>query len=389
MDRKEIIEPQSAAAAPGSKSGPAATRLVRTHPRICAAVVLWIASWAFVHIVATVARWETGAHYSGMGDLCKWDCNWFGNVLQLGYSTTPFPDNGGANWLFHPLLPLLAYPFYHWMSISAATSLVLVSKASFLLSIYSFLLMIGSDLSDVADSFRAGALVAFNPYLIYGHAGYSEPLYFALVCLAFYFAGQKRWVLSGIMGGLVSATRMVGFVFSIPYAMFALRGVGRRDRSPQAAEKLLGLLLCPAGTVAYMLYLYFHTGDALAQVHIHLSWVHSPPVNPLLVLWGSLLGHHWGRLWGVMFLGVMAAGLYLIRLRKTEYGVYLLLASLISISGGLYGLPRYLWWQPPLLYAIYRMLRRSELAWTLYLAFASGMGAFMVLEWFSGHNFVV
>jgi len=388
VDLNETIESQSPREPAGLRSGSGLTRLVRTHPRISAAVVLWLASWAFVSAFSNLARWETGAQYDGMASLCRWDCNWYGSVLQSGYSSAPWPGTGDANWLFHPLLPLLAYPFYHWMSIPAAKSLVLVSKGAFLLSIYAFLLMVRSDLSDVADYFRAGALVAFNPYLIYGHAGYSEPLYFAFLCLAFYFAERKQWLLSGSMGTMVSATRMVGFVFAIPYALFALRGVERENYPRTLATKFLGLLLCPLGTAAYMLYLYLHTGDALAQEHIHLSWVHFPPQNPFALLLVFLAGQHWARLWGLMCLGALVAAIYLFRLRKPEYGVYLLIAVLLSISGGLYGLPRYIWWQPPLLYAIYRWMQRHPSWWVPYIVFTSGMAAFMVVEWFSGHGFV-
>jgi len=38
---------------------------------------------------------------------------------------------------------------------------------------------------------------------------------------------------------------------------------------------------------------------------------------------------------------------------------------------------------------VYRLLRRSTGAWLIYSAFAGGMAAFMVVEWFSGHNFVI
>lgn len=138
-----------------------------------------------------------------------------------------------------------------------------------------------------------------------------------------------------------------------------------------------------------MLYLYHRMGDALAQVHIHLAWVHSPPQSPLLVLREAFAMYHWPRVWGAMAVGTLLAATYLFKVKKPEHGAYLFLAVGLSLAGGLYGMPRYLWWQPPLLYAIFLWLRRRPLWWTPYLAFSSGMAAFMVVEWFSGHNFVV
>ena len=389
MQLKAINDAPLSAAPPAANSSSRVTELIRRYPRPFAAVVLWLASWALVSIFSNLARWETGAQYSHLSDLCIWDCHWFVSVLQSGYATAPWPESAGANWLFHPLLPLIAYPLSHWIRLSAEISLVMVSKLAYLLSIYSFLLMVQSELCDLGDYFRAGAVVAFNPYLIYGHAGYSEPLYFAFLCLAFHFGERKRWLLSGSMGALVSAARMVGFLFSLPYTLFAMRGAGRENYDQALGSKIVGLLLCPLGTVAYMLYLYRHTGDALAQVHIHISWVHSPPQNPLATLTVALLSKQWTRLWGLMCVGALAAGLYLLRLRKPEYGIYLLAAVVISLAGGVSGLPRYIWWQPPLLYAIYCWLRRYPAWWIPYIVFTSGMAAFMVIGWFSGHNFVV
>lgn len=365
-------------------------RLIDKYPRLSATLVLWLASCAFVAVFSRFARWEADAHSSSIADLCRWDCNWFSSVLEQGYDTKPWRETGDqANWLFHPVLPLAAYPLNRWLGYSPAKSLVLTSKAAFFLCIYAFLLMASDEIMDTTDYIFAGSLVAFNPYLIYGHAGYSEPLYFAFLSLAFYFAQRGRWIAAGAMGALVSGARMVGFVFSVPYTLFALRPLRDRSYRRESLSKIIGLLLCPLGTALYMLYLYRHTGDALAQVHIHIAWVDAPPTNPLAILWRCLRTPHWPRLWGMMCIGTLGAAFYLFKLKKPEYAVYLLVAVLLSLAGGVYGMARYLWWQPPLLYAIYCWLRRHPGWWSPYLALTSGLAAFMVVEWFSGHNFVV
>src|SRR5271165_6849793 len=120
--------------------------LIDKHPRLWATLVLWIASCIFVFVFSTFAKWETGAHYSSMADLCKWDCNWFGSVLSSGYDRLPAREGGDkANWLFHPLLPLAAYPLNKWVGFSTEKSLVIASKAALFLSIYAFLLMISEE----------------------------------------------------------------------------------------------------------------------------------------------------------------------------------------------------------------------------------------------------
>lgn len=369
---------------------PAGPPFHRRHPEIAVTIVLWLASNAFVAAFSNFAKWEGGAPYYGISDLCRWDCGWYGTVAGSGYDVTPARETGDkANWPFHPLFPLTAYPFHHWLKLPLGLSLVLASKLSLLLAIYGFLLMVGNPDDTTVDRFRAGSLVALNPYLVYAHAGYAEPLYFGLLSLAFYLASRRRWIASGAMGALLSATRLVGFLFSVSYAVVLLKDMGWRSiRRERDLNQLVGFLLCPLGTAIFMLYLYHHTGDALAQVHNQVSWGKSPG-NPLSVLWQCISGRHWLRVWGGMSLAALAASGWLFKLRKPEYGIYLAIATLIPLSAGYWGIPRYIWWQPPFLYAIYCALRRHPAWWTIYVAFAAGVASFMVFEWFTGHNFVV
>jgi hypothetical protein len=290
---------------------------------------------------------------------------------------------------------MAAYPFHYWLRLSSPVSLVVASKLALLFSIYGFLLLLRNQTTSTTERFLAGSLVAFNPYIIYGHAGYSEPLYFAFLAFAFYVASRQWWIISGLMGGLLSATRMVGFLFSVPYTMMSLGGNSWRGWWRKIdSTKLIGLLLCPLGTAFYMLYLYRRTGDALAQVHIHIAWVGTQFSNPLQALWVPLHKHHWPRVWAGMAITGLLASVWLVKLRKSELGIYLGLSIVVALLGGsragdLYGMPRYIWWQPPFLYAIYIGLKRYSAWWPVYLAFSSGIAAFVIIGWFTGHNFVV
>lgn len=193
------------------------------------AAVLWIASNVFVTGIATIATWEGNASYRRMASLCRLDCNWYASVLELGYFRTPM-QSGAANSLFHPLFPLSAYPLHKWLKLSLPGSLVLTSKLELLLAIYSFLLMSHSEMETSTDLFVAGSIVAFNPYIIYAHAGYAEPLYFSLITLGFYFASRAKWISAGTAGGLASATRLTGFLFTASYLIYWLRGENWRIR---------------------------------------------------------------------------------------------------------------------------------------------------------------
>ena len=350
------------------------------------AFLLWIASNVFVSMVAKIATWEGIATYYKLGDLCHWDCVWYGSVLDPGYPRLP-PADAHANWPFHPLFPLTAYPLHYWLKLDTYLSMVIASKLALLVGIYAFILLVSYDSEGEVDSLLAGSIVAFNPYLIYAHAGYAEPLYFALLSFAFLFLKRKRWIPAGAFGSLVSATRVIGFLFAVPYVVTWLKQRDWRS-SWRDPARLLGLLLCPLGTAVFMLYLYRNTGDALAQVHANVAWGKSPG-DPIHVFLQAFHAHHWPRVWATMVIASLIATAFLFMQHKTELGIYLALVILLSFSGGYFATARYVWWQPPMLYAIYLALRGRPLWRTLYLVFASGMASFMIIAWFSGHTFVV
>ena len=207
--------------------------------------------------------------------------------------------------------------------------------------------------------------------------------------MAFFLVDKNRWIESGIVGALLSATRIVGCLFSISYLIVCLKrvGFGRIIRERNLAI-VVGLLLCPLGMALYMLYLYHLTGDAIAFVHIQVAWNRAPG-NPFAVIVHALQNHGWPRVWGMMILTGLAAAGWLLKERRPELAVFLAGAILVPLSADLWGFPRYLWWQPPMLYAIFTFLKRHRTWWIIYVAFAAGMGSFMVIEWFSGTNMVV
>jgi hypothetical protein len=352
------------------------------------ALVLWMASNVLVTMVATIATWEGAAHYRRMSDLCQWDCGWYAKVLDHGYDKSPYPT-AFPDWPFHPLFPITAYPLHYWFKLSLNGSVVLTSKLELLLAIYAFLLLVSDHTEYSADYFRAGSLVAFNPYIIYAHAGYAEPLYFALIAMAFYFAGRHRWLLAGAAGGLASATRLIGFLFTFSYVIVWVKsGQWRFWKRKLDLNQVIGLLLCPVGAAFFALYLYHRIGDALVQGHVQVAWAKAPG-NPFHLLWACLLTHGWPFVWGVMVAAALVLSGWLVHAGKSELGVFLAASILIPFSATWIGTARYIWWQPPFLYAIYRLLRRSSGAWLIYTACSSAMACFMVMQWFNGHDFVI
>jgi hypothetical protein len=373
------------------RSTPRLRSWIERNPEIWIALVLVLVSHCFVFTFAKFAHWQFEAPYVKTASLCRWDCGWFSSVLDTGYDIEPHrvPRGNGANWSFMPLFPLSAFPFRYLLGLSTSLSLVLASKCALYVAILSFLLMVRKKLSTVPERFLAGGLVAFNPYVLYAHVGYSEPLYFALASLAFVLLENKYWILSGTAGALLSATRIVGCLFLLPYLFAATKDLRLHESSREGKLLILiGLMLCPLGVALYMLYLYVHTGDALAFIHVQIAWGRVPH-SPILVTLKALHNHRWQRVWGMMIIaGFLTVG-WLLKEGSTELAVYLAAAILVPLFADTWGFPRYLWWQPPFLYALLVVLKKHPWVWPVYMVFAGGMASFMVIEWLAGSNAMV
>lgn len=359
------------------------------HPEIWVTTALFIASNLFAATFEKFAHWQLSMPHAQIRDFCRWDCTWFRSVVDEGYDLTPWRENK-ANWGFFPLFPLTALAIKHSFRVSTtALALVLASKAALYTAILSFLCLLRPQLEDIPDYLMAGSLVAFNPYVVYAHAGYSEPLYFSLATISLLLLGKGRWLVAGTSAAALAATRMVGCFFSISYLIVLLKQVRLRSRLDwQNLRILIGFLLCPLGFAVFLLYLYQRTGDALAMVHIQVGWGRVPG-NPFMVITRALQVHGWSRVWGLMALCGLACVLWLFKVRRPEFAVFLAAAILVPLSADTWGFARYLWWQPPFLYVLFDLLKRHRGLWPMYLAFASGMAGFMIFLWFSGTNVVI
>ena len=360
------------------------------HPEVLTAILLFVASNLLIYTLAAFTHWLPGARRTNLVDFCRADCNWFSIIVEQGYELTPnfALHRGMTDWAFFPLFPATALPFRYLLSLSTPIAVVITSRLELLAAIFSFLFLVEDEVKDETELLAAGALVAFNPYVIYAYSGYSEPLYFTVTTLGFICLKKKAWISAGACGALVSATRIVGSVFIVAYLVFTLEVGWKRLAGKHRTPVLVGLALCPLGLFVYATYLHFHMGDALAFLHVQAAFGRQVS-NPFVVLANALRSHHWQRLWGLMAIGGLCAVAWLVRRRQWALGAYLFLAILIPLCADTWGFPRYLWWQPPLLFALFTFLKQWRTGWILYFAFAGAMISFMIFAWFSGSNIVV
>jgi hypothetical protein len=131
------------------------------------------------------------------------------------------------------------------------------------------------------------ALMAISPFSLYYSLMYSEGLYTAIMIALMFTARNNRWITAGILGALLSATRILGVMIVFPMIAIAVNQHGWKKllRLQKGTEPaLFAIMLAPLGLFAYMLFLYYLTGDALAFSHIPRAWgreIGNPFINLL------------------------------------------------------------------------------------------------------------
>ena len=372
------------------RPGPAPAWFAANRRNILVALALFALSEVVAWIVAAAyGHWGLGEALD-LRSFCRWDCGWYGGIVRYGYHAAPayHPAGDAANWAFFPLWPALAGGFRWLTGLREDYSLLLLGSLVLLLCIFLFIVFV-EDHGIAIGPWLAGSLVAFNPYVLYAHAGYTEPLYFALGTGALLALRRDRWLAAGLLGGACSATRLVGTFLVLP---MLVRFVGRDHggggaRSVPPLEKLLGIALVPLGVTLFGWHLYGLTGDLLAFAHIQVAWQHELR-NPLDVWWQAFR-HPGGSMFAALIaLWALLAAVHLWRRRMPEYGLLLVATSLLPLCTTIVSMPRYVFWQPVFLLGLADVMGRRLVALLVIPASLVG-GVLMIIAWFAGLPFVV
>ena len=238
--------------------------------------------------------------------LCKYDCGWYSSITSIGYMKTALTEGqvGAANWAFFPLHPLIV------KALSDLTFIPVLGVAYLLGNLFLFGALVYLN-KYISSMFSAKAarntiiLVAASPVNVYFTSFYTESLFLFLLTAAIYYATQRRWILGGILGSLLGATRNTGILIGLVFiAIFVFNKDWKREDS-KLRSFLLSLTLIPVGLVTYMIFLHYRTGDYLAFYHTQKAgwgWAHNS--SPLWIIDGL----RWlldGQLFGSMFIKIM------------------------------------------------------------------------------------
>jgi hypothetical protein len=113
--------------------------------------------------------------------------------------------------------------------------------------------------SDAAK--KAGMLLAVFPGAFVLSLPYAESLALAAAAAAFYYLGKRKDITAGLLGALATFTSPVTLPLVLSFAWSLWCGAQQSDDKKSIVRLAAALCLTPLGFVAYMLYLWSHSGS--------------------------------------------------------------------------------------------------------------------------------
>lgn len=290
----------------------------------------------------------------------------FDGVYYLLIAAKGYTVNGG----FFPLFPLLIRMFSSVFGTLLPFDPLQFAVAMFLVNAFTFgsvillYYVVRLDYPEVV-AWRSVWMFLLFPTAFFLVSVYTESVFIFLVLSAFYFARRGRWVLAGICGMMVTATRIVGiaifpaiiYEFALQYGGFAVLAARMKKEFVAVAMRLAPIALIPFGLVGYLWYSALKWGDAWYFIRAQGTMQNNRSVSSIILLPQTLfryakilftlapISYEWwiallevSSCVFILWLGTIA---WRERIRRS-YLLYAMLAFLIPASTGTFsGLPRY------------------------------------------------
>nr|WP_315267823.1 mannosyltransferase family protein [Microbacterium lemovicicum] len=223
-------------------------------------------------LVVSMAGSPSYAPGGFFGTFYRWDSGYFACIAAQGYLGQDCQGGSGLERVaFFPLYPMLSSAVAWLVSAGAMSTesvtfgLWLVAAAASIFAVIG-VYRIAEHRFDQGTARRAAALFLFSPYAVFLVASYSESLYLAAAVWAWYFCLRRRYLLTGVLGIVASASRASGMFLIIALLVLYLLEARRMGKRVRILD-LVAIGSGSAGVIAYWVWLYFATGDLLAWFH--------------------------------------------------------------------------------------------------------------------------
>jgi Gpi18-like mannosyltransferase len=200
----------------------------------------------------------------GRGDV--W---WYMDIAQNGYEHRPFSTEKHANWAFYPLWPIVLKLGSFFIPDMLISGLIL-SNIFFLLSLIFLYQLISIDFDRNIAMLTSFLVIIFPASHFLSRPG-PEALFLFLVVATLLCAKKNQWLLTGIIGSLAVLSRLQGLLLVLPLLFIYYK----HYRVSQKHDiRVLSLLMIPAALLLLMFYMYWLTGNILANFAIQEAWDH-------------------------------------------------------------------------------------------------------------------
>lgn len=201
-----------------------------------------------------------GRHLTVKDQFHAWDGAFYLDIAKRGYPRH-LPVIGGhvlsSRAAFFPLLPLLIRVVKKVTGLSPLQAGVLLGLL-FGLAACCLLWALTRRLFDAEAADRATALFAFFPASFVLGMPYAEGLMLVLAIGCLWCLIERRFLPAGVLAALATATRPNAVVLVVCVLFEAV--LVMRSRRRLDGRALLAVVLAPLGFVAFMLFLWHHTG---------------------------------------------------------------------------------------------------------------------------------
>lgn len=197
-----------------------------------------------------------------MSDLPQWIYAW-GNFDGVHYVGIAWQGYHEFDQAFFPLYPLLI-KFVSTFGLSYVASGLLISHGFFVVGVLMFYSLCVELFTKNTAYWATLLLIAF-PTSFFFTALYSESLYLFLTVATMRAMIAQKYILSGMLGCLLALTRVPGLTIAI--VLFGMTVVEVKKIPQILAKTWIVYAGLASGILAYMIYLFFTTGDALNFLH--------------------------------------------------------------------------------------------------------------------------
>ncbi|MEY2564448.1 MAG: hypothetical protein QOH88_2641 [Verrucomicrobiota bacterium] len=289
--------------------------------------------------------------------MTQWDGVWYRSIAQHGY----FPPSHELAPAFFPGYPMLIRAVAFVVRDSDIASL-LVSNGCLIAAAFLLVRLLRLDYDENVCR-RVVTFLMFNPVSFFLSAAYSESTFLLLSIGALLAVREGKWLVAGLCGTYLSATRPPGLLIGAP--LLAEYVIGWRERGLKARNffrpHFLSLFLIPLGLVAYLFYMQAARGDFFLPMHAQSAWKKTLTSPWQTFFWpGYFPSSHIPLYQAVVGAAVVLVGAGFFFRVRVSYLVYAVASILFYLAWGtLEAVPRYV----SILFPIHLVLALISVRW--------------------------